>query len=216
MQTRRDFLRLMSRLFVWSVTTIGLGLSRVPAAFAKIAKRIIPKGTDPQSLRTEDPEFLDTRNLQVMPLEEFGTMGDEDVPFNPDVWRLEVIGAVKTPLQLAYDEILNLSVIEREVLLICPGVFANHGRWKGISILELMRRADPLINASKVIIHGRSSIGDREEQFKIEEVKSDKVFLAYAVNGRTLPRKHGFPLRVVAEGHWGFRWAKYVHKVEFV
>ena len=147
-----------------------------------------------------------------MPLEAFGTMGDKDVPFNPDVWRLEVVRAVRTSLKLAYDEILNLPAIERKVLLICLGVFANYGRWKGIFIRQLMSRADPLTNASMVIIHGRSRCGDREERFKIEEVKTEKVYLAYAVNGRILPRKHGFPLRVVAEGCWG----KYVHKVEFI
>lgn len=32
---------------------------------------------------------------------------------------------------------------------------------------------------------------------------------------QTLPSKHGLPLRVVAEGHWGSEWVKYVYKVEF-
>lgn len=44
-------------------------------------------------------------------------------------------------------------------------------------------------------------------------VLSNKVFLAYAVNGKPLPQKHGFPLRVVAEEHYGFNWIKYVHKI---
>ena len=38
----------------------------------------------------------------------------------------------------------------------------------------------------------------------------NKVFLAYEVNGQRLPQKHGFPLRVVAEDHYGFQWVKYV------
>jgi DMSO/TMAO reductase YedYZ molybdopterin-dependent catalytic subunit len=49
---------------------------------------------------------------------------------------------------------------------------------------------------------------------KIErDVLSNKVFLAYEVNGKALPQKHGFPLRIVAEGHFGFTWVKYVHKI---
>jgi DMSO/TMAO reductase YedYZ molybdopterin-dependent catalytic subunit len=39
------------------------------------------------------------------------------------------------------------------------------------------------------------------------------VFLAYSVNDRVLPQKHGFPLRVVAEDHYGGSWVKYVYKV---
>ena len=45
------------------------------------------------------------------------------------------------------------------------------------------------------------------------DILSDKVFLAYEVNGKALPRKHGFPLRVVAEDHYGSEWVKYVDKI---
>lgn len=113
------------------------------------------------------------------------------------------------------DEILTLPAVEREVLLVCIGVFANYGRWKGISMQELVKRAQPSPSASKVIFYGRSRVGDRTEVFRIDEVKADKVFLCYAVNGTILPRDHGFPLRIVAEGHWGSHWVKYVYKVEF-
>jgi DMSO/TMAO reductase YedYZ molybdopterin-dependent catalytic subunit len=33
------------------------------------------------------------------------------------------------------------------------------------------------------------------------------------VNNQVLPGKHGFPLRVVAEGYYGGDWVKYVYKV---
>ena len=48
----------------------------------------------------------------------------------------------------------------------------------------------------------------------MEEVESGKVFLAYAVNGQTLPQKHGYPLRVVAADRLGSDWVKFVYKVE--
>jgi len=57
--------------------------------------------------------------------------------------------------------------------------------------------------------------GNYEKNFRVplDDVLTDKVFLAYKVNGEVLPRKHGFPLRVVVEGHYGYDWAKYVYKV---
>jgi sulfoxide reductase catalytic subunit YedY len=54
---------------------------------------------------------------------------------------------------------------------------------------------------------------EKVEQFHLKKVFSNKVFLAYAVNGKGLPQKHGFPLRVVAEGHFGFTRIKYVYKI---
>ncbi len=47
----------------------------------------------------------------------------------------------------------------------------------------------------------------------MEDVLSEKVFLAYRVNGEQLPKKHGFPLRTVAEGYYGYDWVKHVYRV---
>jgi sulfoxide reductase catalytic subunit YedY len=215
MLTRRDILKFFSRLFLWILATIGFGVSAGKELFAQVKKRILPKSTDPMSLQHENPEFLDTRNLEVMPLDAFQTMGDKDIPFNKKDWYLEVTGAVQTSLKLTYAEILALPSIEREVLMVCPGVFSNHGRWKGISIEELMSRTTPDGNVSKMIVYGRSRFGDKKETFTIGAVRTDQVFLAYAVNGQALPRKHGLPLRVIAEGRWGMYWTKYIYKIEF-
>ncbi|MEJ2102772.1 MAG: molybdopterin-dependent oxidoreductase, partial [Desulfobacterales bacterium] len=54
---------------------------------------------------------------------------------------------------------------------------------------------------------------EKTERFAIEDIRSDKVFLAYNVNGKALPKKHGFPLRAVAEGYYGSNWVKYVYKI---
>ena len=55
---------------------------------------------------------------------------------------------------------------------------------------------------------------EKAEQFPIADVRSNKVFLAYAVNGEKLPQQHGFPLRIVAEDYYGSDWVKYVYKIE--
>jgi sulfoxide reductase catalytic subunit YedY len=47
----------------------------------------------------------------------------------------------------------------------------------------------------------------------VEDVLSDRVFLAYGVNGKPLPERHGFPLRLVAEGYYGYDWIKYVYRI---
>ena len=68
-------------------------------------------------------------------------MGLSDHGTDLDAWRLTVSGEVKKSLSLTYDQIRDLPGIEKPVLLICPGFFANHGRWKGFSLAELAKRA---------------------------------------------------------------------------
>jgi DMSO/TMAO reductase YedYZ molybdopterin-dependent catalytic subunit len=44
-------------------------------------------------------------------------------------------------------------------------------------------------------------------------IREKRIFLAYQVNGVTLPRRHGFPLRLVYEDAYGYNWVKYVDEV---
>ena len=127
---------------------------------------------------------------------------------------LEVTGRVKKPLILTYSQVLTLPSTEKRILLICPGFFANYGLWKGILMEELFRKAERQNGATAVTFTTSEGGYERMEKFSMEEILSGKVFLAWGVNGEALPEKHGFPLRVVAEGQYGSRWTKYVGTVK--
>lgn len=69
-------------------------------------------------------------------------------------------------------------------------------------------------DVTHVTLSTTRAAGGNEEKFPIADILSDKVFLAFGVNGQTLPKKHGYPLRVVAEGYHGSVWVKYVNRVK--
>ena len=56
---------------------LGPLLSAMQRAWAA-SKKILAKGTKRESLIQENPAALDTTNLEITPLEEFGTMGPTD------------------------------------------------------------------------------------------------------------------------------------------
>jgi DMSO/TMAO reductase YedYZ molybdopterin-dependent catalytic subunit len=210
MQHRRRFLKtslgLLSGAFLY--------LQPVLRGLAEAARTILPRGTDRSTLVDKNPANLDTTHLEVTPLEEFGTMGLSNHQADLGTWEVAVAGAVKKPFTLSYQALLSLPPIEREVLLICPGFFANHGLWKGVSIDELLKRAEAEEGVTHVTIKGPSGSDETTKQFPMKDVLSRKVFLAYEVNGKKLPLKHGFPLRTVAEGYYGYDWVKYVYRIE--
>lgn len=140
-------------------------------------------------------------------------MGTSDYEVNLSTWRLEINGHVKETLRLAYPEILALTAVEKNVLLICPGIFSNHGRWKGISMKELLQRVGVDKAVRHVTFAGPKGPNEKVERFPVEDILSNKVFLAYGVNGEPLPKKHGYPLRVVAEDYYGDDWVKYVYRM---
>ena len=213
MKTRRQFINLIFGL----LSGVGLVFSPIAngirVAFAKAKKIILPKGTRMDTLVGKNPANLDTRNLDLTPVEAFGTMGLSDHKVDLNRWRLEIGGLVEHPLKLSYAQVTEMPSLKKDVLLICPGVFAYHARWEGVSVAKLLDMAQASPNATHVSFSGPKEGYQKTERFPIADILSDRVFLAYGVNGSVLPKKHGFPLRVVAEDYYGGDWVKYVYKI---
>jgi DMSO/TMAO reductase YedYZ molybdopterin-dependent catalytic subunit len=213
MPDRRFFLKQAALSVLGAFFQTIRGLLPLDQAWAAV-KRLLPKGTDLKSLANENPADLDARDLEIQSLEQFETMGLSDHAVDLKAWRLVCTGQGSTEIRLTYDQVRALPFIERPVLLICPGFFANHGRWKGISITELAKKAGTKKGVNFVTISGPEGPYEKTARFPWKDVESDKVFLAYQVNGAPLPVKHGYPLRLVAEGVYGTDWVKYVNKVQ--
>lgn len=214
MKTRRQFIKFsvkfLSGLGVF-FSAIGIWLTK---AYAKTKRILVPKGTDLSALRSDNPASLDARNLEVLPLKDFQTMGLTDHEVDLKSWQLLIEGNVATPSRLSYSKIREFPAIERNVLMICPGIFVNHGRWKGISMMTTLNLAQMKADTTHISVYGPQGSYEKVERFPIADIRSDKVFLAYQVNGQRLPQKHGFPLRIVAEDYYGDEWVKYVYKIE--
>ena len=213
MYRRRKFLKLGFKMIAGMGFLCSNLFFSIRWVYAQGRRTILPKNTTRESLVDKNPSTLDTRNLELTDLKDFKTMGKSDHEVDINTWRLAIGGAVKKPLSLTYQEIRDLPSIEKDVLLICPGVFANHGRWKGISMTDLFRKTGLAEKARYMTVSGADGRGDKVERFPMEDVLSNRVFLAYEVNGKALPKRNGFPLRVVAEGYYGDDWVKYVGRL---
>ena len=214
MEKRRQFLKRLFGFVVGASVSLTPALSLLKRALAESARIVLPKGTKRETLIDKNPADLDATHLEVTPTENFGTMGLSDHVENMEKWRLQVTGGVENPLRFKYDEILAMPAIERSVLMICPGFFANHGLWKGFFLKDLLEMAEAEKNLTRVTFSSQEGAYGRNQEFSMEEILAGKVFLSYGVNGESLPEKHGFPLRVVAEGHYGSSWIKYVSEVK--
>jgi len=212
MDTRREFLETLLKLIACTGAFLGSLALPIRWAYSNAERILLPWGTKKETLIDKDPKSLDTRNLQITPLRDFGTMGLTDFELNMKEWHLGVAGKVKTRLQLTYSEILSLPSVEKNVLLICPGFFANYGRWQGVSMKDLLSKAVMESGVTHIIFYSGPE-GTYKREFPVADVLANRVFLAYRVNGQALPIRDGYPLRVVAEGYYGSDWIKYVSKM---
>lgn len=187
--------------------------------FAQTKKDVLPADFPIGQLMLKDPSSIDSLNIDVTPLEKFGTMGVTNHVVNLKTWRLKVYGKVGFPMEFTLSQIRGLPYVLKKVLLICPGVFSYQGLWKGVDMKVLLNRVKVLKDAKKVTFYGANNKilkEMKEETFSIPDISAGDVFLAYEVNGVPLPRKHGFPLRVVAGKNYGYDWLKYVYEMKVV
>jgi DMSO/TMAO reductase YedYZ molybdopterin-dependent catalytic subunit len=159
---------------------------------------------------SSDPARIDNSEFPITPVEEIhltGTPRDVDIAS----YRLSVVGLVDSPLALSYQELLQFASITRVVLLICPGFFVDNAEWTGVPVKSVLARAGLRPEAREVTVH---SVDGYSQTFSLQDSQKDGFFLSYQVNGQILPREHGYPLRLVVEGAYGGRWAKWVDQLE--
>ena len=193
---------------------IGLGVLLIGWKFVSNtwakARQLLPKGFSKNQLKDMNPAEVDNRNLEVDPLNQFGTMGPTDVAIDLKTYRLKVTGKIERSLSLSYDQILKYPSLTETVLLICPGFFANNGRWTGVNLKSLLEEAQIKKEAQYIDIVGAS---EKRVRIPLKTLDQKRIFLAYRVNGEVLPQKHGFPLRLVYEDVYGSDWVKYVDEI---
>ncbi len=196
-----------------ALSPLSVQMARHQPVWALSGRRVVEKKTPMSKLMHANPARLDTSNLETTPMEKFDVMGETTLQIDLEEWRLEVDGDVREPYRFRLAELMDRPRLERNVLLICPGFFAYNGWWTGFSVADLLREAGCSGTATHVLFTGSQGFRKKKMRYGIDEVRNDKVFAAYRVNNQELPRRHGFPLRLVADDHKGTRWLKYLNRI---
>ncbi len=129
-------------------------------------------------------------------------------------YRLTVTGEVDTSLVLKWEDLLALPAAYSDtILLYCVEGWEVWGNWKGILVKDLVRTAGPRPGAAFVVFH---CLDGYSTCLPLAYLEKHNALLAYEVNGKRLRPDIGFPLRLVAFGKYGYKWAKWVHELELV
>jgi len=179
----------------------GSGSERMKLAPDTPDSRIIsmhPKDIDPSLLPLDSIENLHTT----------GRPPQVDI----NAWHLEVKGAkVKNPVSLSYEELSQMEMVKKKVILICPGFFVDYAEWEGVPLSAILEKVGVEADYGNIVFYGLDGYSSK---FSWEETQNNLLFLALKVNGETLPREHGLPVRLVAEDILGGRWAKWISSIE--
>ena len=126
-------------------------------------------------------------------------------------YRLEVTGTVQNPRNYTYQDVIGRPNYEKVVTLYCVDGWDVTILWKGILVYDLIKEAQPLPGSNVVIFHAYDNYST---SLPLEYLRGNQILLAYKMNNVTLPAERGYPFQLVAESSWGYKWIKWVTKIE--
>jgi DMSO/TMAO reductase YedYZ molybdopterin-dependent catalytic subunit len=137
---------------------------------------------------------------------------------DPASWQLRIHGMVRNPITITWGELLERPMIERYVTLACVsnevgGDLISNALWLGTPIKALLDEAQPLPDADQVVQRSVDGWTCGSPTAVLRDGRD--ALLAVGMNGRPLPVAHGFPVRMVVPGLYGYVSAcKWITEIE--
>jgi DMSO/TMAO reductase YedYZ molybdopterin-dependent catalytic subunit len=124
-----------------------------------------------------------------------------------EAWRLRIGGMVDTPIELTFDDLLARPQIERFITLSCVsnpvgGGYIGNALWQGVLLRDVLDEAGVQPGATQVVSR---SVDGWTAGTPTEVIMDGRdALLAFGMNGEPLPARHGYPVRMVVPGLYGY------------
>jgi DMSO/TMAO reductase YedYZ molybdopterin-dependent catalytic subunit len=202
---------------------------------------LIIRQNEPKNLEAPFDQF----DSYLTPTELFYIRSHFPAPsLNRGDYQLRIDGAVRRPFILSYEELRSMRSETGVATLECAGngrVFlvpqvrgaqwelgaVSNAEWTGVPLRALLERADLAEDACEIVLEGADRGTPQEEPLPPHPISyawslprakafQQEVLIAYRMNGRDLPRDHGYPVRTIVPGHYGMasvKWLTHIHAV---
>ncbi|GAB4052156.1 molybdopterin-dependent oxidoreductase [Catellatospora paridis] len=126
---------------------------------------------------------------------------------DPRQWSLQITGMVDRPVELSFDDLLKQPLIERDITLNCVsnevgGPYVGNARWLGVALAPLLRAAGVQAGADQIVARAADGITIGTPVATVLDGRD--AMLALGMNGQPLPPEHGFPVRMLTPGLYGY------------
>ena len=110
------------------------------------------------------------------------------------------------------DEVINgFQKYRKVVTLFCVEGWTAKILWEGFLIKDLMSKVGINPEAVVVIFYAYDGYSNA---LPLNYLINNDILIAYKMNNVTLPPERGFPFQLVAESNYGYKWVKWITKIE--
>ncbi|WP_368499814.1 molybdopterin-dependent oxidoreductase [Herbiconiux sp. A18JL235] len=171
---------------------------KLPAARSTVA---VPQGAE---LTIDGLSPLYTPNADFYRVDTALTVPELD----PGTWSLKVTGMVDNEFTLSFQDLLDLGLDEYSITLTCVsnevgGSLLGTAKWLGVPVRTVLQRAGVQSGADMVLSTSSDGFTASTPLSSLTDENLDAI-LAVAMNGEPLPFEHGFPVRMVVPGLYGY------------
>jgi DMSO/TMAO reductase YedYZ molybdopterin-dependent catalytic subunit len=122
-------------------------------------------------------------------------------------WKLRIHGMVDNPMTITFDDLMKRPMIEHDTTLMCVsesvgGNYIGNARWEGTLLADVLRQARIQPGADQIVMRDVNGMNLGVATDPVMDGRES--LLAIGMNGQALPTEHGFPVRVVVPGLYGY------------
>jgi len=126
---------------------------------------------------------------------------------DPQEWTLRIHGLVEREIELTYQDLLDRQKTEMWVTINCVsnpvgGTLIGNAWWSGVRVADLLELAGPIEGADAVLQTSEDGWTCSTPLAALQDARN--ALLAVAMNGAPLPIDHGFPVRTIVPGLYGY------------
>jgi DMSO/TMAO reductase YedYZ molybdopterin-dependent catalytic subunit len=193
-----------------------LAILAAAVLFMVIAGCMQPSGSSGVSGGTTSLPAVEIRSYQGKDLSSVNDFRENSIKGPQQVnitdYRLTVTGFVKTPSVYTYNEVLGkYPHYSKVVTLHCVEGWDATIFWEGVLVRDIVKDAGVDPRATTIIFTARDGY---TTSFPLEYVMDHDILMAYRMNNVTMPAERGYPFELVAEDKWGYKWIKWIEKIE--
>jgi DMSO/TMAO reductase YedYZ molybdopterin-dependent catalytic subunit len=162
----------------------------------------------------EEVEATEFDGIRLTPISQQGNnalAGTQNI--DRQTYKLTVDGLVENPLALTYEQLLEYPQESWLMLFNCVEGWNFTAKWTGPQINSILNDARVKPEA-KIIIFYTKDVPKGYSSLDLDYIRDNNILLALKLNDVTLPPQRGFPFQVAAKSKFGYKWAKWVVRME--
>jgi DMSO/TMAO reductase YedYZ molybdopterin-dependent catalytic subunit len=164
-----------------------------------------------QTGEVEAAEFMGKKLTPISQQRNNALAGTQNI--DKDTYRLTVDGLVDNPLSLTYAGLQAYPQISKLMDLNCVEGWNFTAKWTGPALGAIFADAKVKPEALIAIFH-TADVQDGYSSLTLNDISSRNIIIALKLNDVTLPQNRGFPFQVVAESKYGYKWSKWITRIE--